>query len=135
MEGLLDDERFTNNAARFAHRPELVAAIEEVTATRTRGEVLALLVGAGVPCSALQSYDEVAVDPQLTARGFFKESEHPRAGTVRQLGSAMNFGGAPLPVRRPSPVLGEHSVEILGEVGYDAGEIAALRERGVVTAP
>ncbi len=133
LEALLADERFADNAARFANRPALVAAIESVTSTLSRLEVLTTLSEAGVPCSALQGYDEVAADPQLAARGFFKEIEHPAAGPVRQLGSPMYFGERPLPVRRPSPRLGEHSAEVLGEAGYSEELIAELFASGVAS--
>ena len=132
LEALISDERFVNNAARFANRPALVAAIESVTSSQPRGEVLKTLAEAGVPCSSLQGYDEVASDPQLAARGFFKDTEHPRAGAVRQLGSPMNFSAGALQMRRPSPLHGEHSVEVLTELGYAEEQIDALLERGVV---
>ncbi|HVB04655.1 MAG TPA: CaiB/BaiF CoA-transferase family protein [Acidimicrobiales bacterium] len=132
LEGLIDDERFANNAARFKNRPALVAAIEEVTAPLPRAEVLATLSAAGVPCSALQHYDEVAADPQLAARGFFKETEHPSAGAVRQLGNPMYFSEQALPMRLPSPRLGEHSAEVLASLGYSPTEFAELLEAGVV---
>jgi crotonobetainyl-CoA:carnitine CoA-transferase CaiB-like acyl-CoA transferase len=58
--------------------------------------------------------------------------EHPGHGEVLMLGSALHIDGAPLPVRRPAPELGEHNAEVLGELGYSAEQIDQLRERGVV---
>jgi crotonobetainyl-CoA:carnitine CoA-transferase CaiB-like acyl-CoA transferase len=132
LEGLLEDERFTTNALRVANRAALVAEIEAVTSTRARAELLATLAAAGVPSSALQRYDEVARDPQLEARGFFQDVEHPTAGTVRQLGNPVNFSGSPLPMRLPSPRFGEHTTEVLGSVaGLSEEEVAALVASGV----
>jgi CoA:oxalate CoA-transferase len=87
---------------------------------------------AGVPCSLVMQMDQVFVDPQVIEQQSVVTVEHPGHGPVSMLGSALHVDGAPLPVRRPAPELGEHNVEVLGELGFSATEIDQLRERGVV---
>jgi crotonobetainyl-CoA:carnitine CoA-transferase CaiB-like acyl-CoA transferase len=76
--------------------------------------------------------DQVFADPQVIEQQSVVTVEHPGHGEVSMLGSALHVDGAPLPVRRPAPQLGEHNAEVLGELGFSATEIDQLRERGVV---
>jgi CoA:oxalate CoA-transferase len=75
---------------------------------------------------------EVFADPQIEARGMLAEAEHPTAGTVTFPGSPMHFSRTPTTVRRHPPALGEHTESLLGEYGYDAGDVAELKKRGAI---
>jgi len=85
-----------------------------------------------VPCSPVMAMDQVFADPQAIDQQAVVTVEHPGHGPVSMLGPALHVDGAPLPVRRPAPELGEHNAEVLGELGYSTTAIDQLRERGVV---
>jgi crotonobetainyl-CoA:carnitine CoA-transferase CaiB-like acyl-CoA transferase len=76
--------------------------------------------------------DEVVRDPQLTGRGLFTEVEHPKAGTVPQVAFPVQMSATPARVTVPPPELGEHTDDVLRELGYEPAAIAALRRDGVV---
>jgi formyl-CoA transferase len=132
LEHLEQDERFATNAARRARYQELAALIEEVTVTQPSTHWYRVLEEAGVPCGVLQTYDQVLADPHLQARGFFADLPHPRGGTMPALGSPARLSKTPVRLRRAGPLLGEHTAEILGEVGCTADEVAVLAAQGVV---
>lgn len=115
VEHLVDDDRFADGAVRWRHRDELAGLLEAVTVGRPTVEWVDRLNAAGVPAGSVQAYDEVVRDPHLTERGFIVEVDHPTAGIVQSLGSPMRFTRAPVRYR-PSPRLGEHTAEVLGEV-------------------
>jgi formyl-CoA transferase len=125
------DERFATASHRLSNRSALIDAIEAVTATEPIEHWVRRLQGAGVPCAAIQTYDEVFHDPHLLERGFFWDAMDPRLGAVRQLGSPMHFTHTS--VRRDSagPALGADSAAILAELGCTSAEVASLAARGV----
>jgi crotonobetainyl-CoA:carnitine CoA-transferase CaiB-like acyl-CoA transferase len=123
---LLDDPRFEGNGERMAHREELVAELESALAARGTDEWVDALIEAGVPCGPIYDYRQVFDDPHTQARGMEVELEHPVEGTVRALGIPVKLSETPGQVRRPAPLLGEHTEEVLREAGFSAEEIAAL---------
>ena len=131
LEHLENDPRFATNADRHANRPELIPLIEAVTATGSRDRWIAAFQAAGVPCGAIQTYDQVFNDAHLAKRAFFWDGGHPTLGAVRQLGSPMRM--AETPTRRGSagPSLGQHSAQVLAELGYSADQFKELRDRSV----
>jgi len=127
---LLQDERFTDFAARLRHRDELVAVLVAEFARRPAVEWLDVLAAAGVPCAPVNDVTAALADPQATAREALVEIEHPRLGTVRQVASPLRVDGA----RReyePAPARDEHRDDVLRRVcGYDDAMIEArARER------
>ena len=128
---LESDPRFATNADRHLNRAELAALIEAVTAGHDRAHWIAAFQAAGVPCGAIQTYDQVFSDPQLTARGFFWDAPHQTLGLMRQLGSAMGLTSTPTRRERAGPRLGQHSAEVLAEFDYTPAQIEELRDRAV----
>lgn len=132
LPGLFDDPRFGTLGERFARYSELFAEFEKGTARLDTAEVVARMERAGVPCAKVNSLDEVIADPRVTARDSVIEYDHPQAGRMRQARPPAIFGGEPCGVRRPSPRLGEHTVELLESVGCSAAEIDGLRVAGAI---
>jgi len=129
---LESDPRFLKNHLRHQNRRELIPLLEEVT---TRGRAAAWvekLQAAGVPCGVIQTYDQVFNDQHLSARGFFPEAPHSKLGKVKQIGSPMRLSGTPARMERAGPLLGEHTAEILSQIGYSNDEIGALEQARVV---
>ena len=85
----------------------------------------------GWPLSALNTPADVLRDPHMRERGFFVTVDHPETGAIELPGLALRFSGTPGELRRP-PLLGEHNVEIFGELGYTPPEVAALRTQNVI---
>jgi crotonobetainyl-CoA:carnitine CoA-transferase CaiB-like acyl-CoA transferase len=109
------DERYATNPQRVRHRAELVAGIHAVTVTRTTGEWVALMEGAGVPCGPINTLDKVFDDPQVQARGLRIEMPHPTAGSVPLVANPIRMSATPVAYDRPPPLLGEHTEEVLAD--------------------
>ena len=129
---LLADPRFTTNAGRMEHRDVLAAELESVLTGRETAEWETALLAAGVPCGPIRDYEQVARDPHTLAREMVVTMQHPVEGEIRGLGLPLKLSGTPGEIRRPAPVLGEHTDAVLAGLGYSAGQIAALREQGAV---
>jgi crotonobetainyl-CoA:carnitine CoA-transferase CaiB-like acyl-CoA transferase len=132
LDELLEDERFTDNPKRVAHRKEIVPIIERQIRTLTKAEVVRRLREANVPVGPINELDDVFADPVVRHLGLIAEVDHPTAGRVRAPGIPVRLSGTPPSVRRHPPELGEHTDEILQEIGYEKEEIAALRRDGAV---
>jgi formyl-CoA transferase len=120
------DPRYVNDTNRVKHRDELAHDIEALTMERPREHWLTLFERNGLPCGPINNYAEVFADPQVRARDLVVETEHPRLGRIRTLGAPVKMSVTPAVVGRPAPLLGEHTREVLGELGYDEAAIAAI---------
>jgi crotonobetainyl-CoA:carnitine CoA-transferase CaiB-like acyl-CoA transferase len=129
---LTQDKRFSTNEDRMNHREELVEELESVLKERDTDEWEKLLLEEGVPVGPIYNYKQVFEDPHTQAREMVVEMEHPVEGTVRSLGIPVKLSETPGEIRRPAPLLGEHTEETLAELGYSKAEIADLREREVI---
>ena len=132
LESLENDRRYIDASLRRRNREALIPTIESVTRTKTAAEWLTALRAAGVPCGEIADYGDVFADPHLVARGFFIDLPHPSLGTVRGLGSPLRLARTPVRHARAGPRLGEHSGEVLRELGMSDGEVARLVADGVV---
>ncbi|HEX4756067.1 MAG TPA: CaiB/BaiF CoA-transferase family protein [Candidatus Dormibacteraeota bacterium] len=129
---LAADPRFATNPDRVVHRDELIPLIEAALASRASAEWAAELSRAGIPAGAINTVDRALSHPQVLARDMVLTAEHPTAGTLRMPGSPVRLASHTATVRRPPPLLGEHTDEVLTELGYTAAAIASLRQSGVV---
>jgi crotonobetainyl-CoA:carnitine CoA-transferase CaiB-like acyl-CoA transferase len=136
LEAMMDDPRFATNAARVAHRVELIAKLQEVFLTRPYEAWEELLLKHGIPVGAINTIDQVVEHPQVKARGMIVESEHPVAGRVKIVGVPVKLSETPGSVREPAPLLGQHTDEILQTyLRMSQTEIIALRQAGVIGKP
>jgi glutaryl-CoA transferase len=129
---LVADPRFATNGDRVVHRDALRPLIAQRLATRTSAEWAAVLERADVPNGAVADVLQAFGSPEASALGMATEVEHPSLGVIRQAGIPLGFALTPGAIRTAPPLLGEHSDEILDELGYSGEEIAHLRETGAV---
>ena len=129
---LAHDARFLRNADRVRHRELLAPLLDKIMLTRSKQQWLSALEAAKVPCGAINDLAEVFADPQVQAREMAVPTPHPLTDSLRLVGSPMKLSATPVQVRRAPPLLGQHTDEVLTELGIDDAERARLRALGVV---
>jgi crotonobetainyl-CoA:carnitine CoA-transferase CaiB-like acyl-CoA transferase len=127
---LIKNDLYRDNASRMQNREQLERDLEETMSLQTREHWLRVLEDAGVPAGPILDMREVWSDPQVIARGMDAPTEHPTAGTVRNIGLAARLYGTPGKVYGPAPLLGQHTREVLADAGYDETEIEAMFSSG-----
>lgn len=133
-EELGKDPRFATNRDRMENRLELEKLLNGYFRKRTTDDWIALLEAAGVPAGPVLSITEMHRDPQALAREMVVETEHPVAGAVKTIGAPVKFHASPGGVKRPAPLFGQHSREVLEQAGFDENEIAEFLAKGAVIA-
>lgn len=125
------DPRLKTITTRTNHADELNVFVERHLATRTTAEWRELLKQADVPVFPVHTFESLLEDPHLQDIGFFREEEVPSIGTIRETAVPSEWHGTPPSHYSPPPVLGQHSVEVLGELGYSPADVLRLMESGV----
>jgi crotonobetainyl-CoA:carnitine CoA-transferase CaiB-like acyl-CoA transferase len=133
QEEWIADPRFVSNPKRVENREVLLPLIAEEMARRTCDEWMDLLVKAAVPCGPVNNMQNLFADPQVHHRGMIAEIPHPTIGTLRLTGMPIKYTETPGAIRRPPPLLGEHTDDVLsGVLGYSADRIDSLRRKGAI---
>jgi formyl-CoA transferase len=129
--GWIDDEAYATPQARLLHLKPIFARIEQWTMTKDKYEAMEILNQYDIPCGPILSMKELAYEPSLRATGTVVEVDHPTRGKYLTVGNPIKLSDSPTEVTR-SPLLGEHTDEILTQLGFSAKEISALRAEGAV---
>ena len=130
-ESWITDADFATPNARLPRLKEVFAAVEAWTSTKTKFEAMALLNEHDIPCGPILSMEELAHEPSLRKTGTIVEVDHPKRGKYLSVGNPIKLSDSPTEVKR-SPLLGEHTDEVLAELGYAAADVAALRTKKVI---
>ena len=124
---LAADDRFATNPARVVNHDALVGIMHEITRTRTEADWMAALARVGVPCGPVNDIPAAIDDPHALSRGSRVRQDHPVAGKgyVETLGNPVKMSATPVTYRRPPPMVGQHTAEVLAELGFDEAELRA----------
>jgi crotonobetainyl-CoA:carnitine CoA-transferase CaiB-like acyl-CoA transferase len=132
LESWLEDIRFSSYVLRKQNESSLLEVVSPVIASRAVQELEELLRAAGVPCSRMNNIKEVFEDPHIIARKVAVEVDHPVMGKMQAVRNPVILETGALAIRRPAPLLGEHTSEILQELGYTQDQIKAWQESGLL---
>ena len=127
----ITDEAFATPQARLPHLKRIFERVEEWTMTKTKFEAMDILNKYDIPCGPILSMKELAYEPSLRETGTVVEVDHPARGKYLSVGNPIKLSDSPTEVTR-SPLLGEHTDEVMTELGYSTAEIASLREAKVL---
>jgi formyl-CoA transferase len=131
-EGLVTEGRFATNEARIANHPDFKARVETALAARPVADWVDRLIAAGIAAGPIYEFDQVFEDPHVRRVGMVREVDQPGLGAVRMLGFPFAVDGHRPPVRRPAPRLGEHTREVLLELGISGDDIDRLVGLGAI---
>ena len=115
-----------------AVRPALIAALEAILRNKTRDEWLDYLSTFDVLCTPVYDYEELFNNPQVHHNDMVVTQQHPQVGDIRVIGMPVKFSKTPGDIRTPAPLLGQHTDDILQNLGYSAHHIAQLRQDEVI---
>jgi formyl-CoA transferase len=133
MSALANDPRFATNPKRVENRESLISILGMAFRSERADFWLSRLLKAGIPCSPINTIDQVLRDDQVRARGMVLEIPHPTAGTIQLVASPLNLSRTPIAIKAAPPLLGQHTHEVLSNIlGYDDMELDNLRSEGVI---
>ena len=128
----MNEPRFATNAMRVKNREEIIEIIGDVICTKKADEWLKILTEAGVPCGPIYTMDKIFSDPQVLHREMVKELEHPTAGKVKVTGIPIKLSNTPGEILTAPPTLGQHTKEILTELGYNNEDIDKMSQEKII---
>ncbi len=129
---LLEDATYKTNDLRVANRAQLIPIITERISSLESEEIFAKLDSAGVPCGPIHTIDQVVNHPQVQAREMILDVEHPIVKDLKIPGFPVKLSDTPAALDKHPPLLGEHTEEVLKELGFQGSEIQTLKEKGIV---
>lgn len=132
LEDLIDDPRFATDEARLANREKIGCLLDEAFSKKTRAEWQKIFREARMRCDPCLTYDELVADPQFEAIDMTQTVVHPTRGEIKMLGVPVKLKKTPGHPQGPAPLLGQHSEEILRELGYTSEEIIEMDSQGIV---
>jgi formyl-CoA transferase/CoA:oxalate CoA-transferase len=132
LEPLKKDPRFATNADRNKNRGELIPVLAELFARHPADYWLDRLKDTGIPNGPINTIADTLAHPQHRARHFMVELQHPLVGPVKSMGNPVNLSVTPVSYRLAPPTLGQHTSEVLAELGYDEATVASFRQQGVI---
>ena len=127
----LTDPSYATPKARLPHLMEIFGIIEQWTMTKTKFEAMEILNGYDIPCGPILSMKEIAEEPSLRKTGTVVEVDHPKRGKYLTVGNPIKLSDSPTEVKR-SPLLGEHTDEVMAELGYTREQVEALRAEKII---
>ena len=133
-EDLLEDERYADNARRLLNREALEKDLEETFGKRSTRAWCEVLDASGVPAGPIYDMEQVWANEQVQARGMDVTLEHPKVGSIRNIGLAAKLYGSPGRIHSPAPLMGQHTREVLAESGFNETEIEGLIASGAAQA-
>jgi crotonobetainyl-CoA:carnitine CoA-transferase CaiB-like acyl-CoA transferase len=132
---LADDERYATNEERVRNRDRLVADLDSVFNERSSDEWLSVLLATGVPAGKIRTVGDALQAAAAAGNAATSRVTHPTAGTLELVNSPFSFANAPVRAAEAPPLLGQHTVEVLAELGLDEERLAELERRGVIARP
>jgi len=132
VEHLADDPRFSTDEARQENREEIGKLLDEAFSKKTRAEWAEIFREARMRCDPCLTYEETCAHPQLAANDMISTVKHPKRGEMKMLGLPVKLKKTPGRPQGPSPMLGQHTEEILLKLGYKAKDITELEKQGVI---
>ncbi|MGG1677359.1 CaiB/BaiF CoA transferase family protein [Neobacillus sp. NRS-1170] len=129
---LLEDSRFAANEDRVSHRSILIPIISERLSQLNSEEIFAAMDAAGVPCGPIHTIDQVVNHPQVKAREMIIEVEHPNVHNLKMPGFPVKLSETPASLKKHPPLLGEHTEEVLDQLGFSAEQIEELKRKRVI---
>ncbi len=131
-EDLNKDPRFADMKSRNRYPGELKSILETITREKTTENWVQIMEEAGVPCGRIRTIDQVLTDPHVDVREMVVEVEHPKAGPIKLIGVPTKLSLTPGDITLPPPTLGQHTVEILNNLGYNEEDIKSMQAEGVI---